>query len=67
MQFVLIFFMIIFSFTLGEGIFVINLFAQSEGDNLPEENFIDGFIFVLIDQMVAYKYVKILLTFNFEI
>ena len=42
MQFVLILFMIIFSFTLGEGIFVINLFAQSEGDNLPEENFIDG-------------------------
>ena len=34
--------MIIFSFTLGEGIFVINLFAQSEGDNLPEVNFIDG-------------------------
>ena len=42
MQFVLILFMIIFSFTLGEGIFVIILFAQSEGDNLPEENFIDG-------------------------
>ena len=41
MQIVLIFLMIIFSFTLGEGIFFINLFAQSEGDNLPE-NFIDG-------------------------
>ena len=34
--------MIFSSFTLVEGIFFINFFAQSEGDNLPEENFIDG-------------------------
>src|SRR5687767_6523958 len=39
---VLIFLMIIFSFTLAQGIFFVNLFAQSEGDTLPEENFIDG-------------------------
>jgi Ca2+-binding RTX toxin-like protein len=39
---VLIFLMMILSFTLANGIFCINLFAQSEGDNLPDENFKDG-------------------------
>lgn len=38
----LIFLMMILFFTLANGIFFINLFAQSEGDNLPDENFIDG-------------------------
>ena len=38
----LIFLLMILSFTLTNGIFFINLFAQSEGDILPDENFIDG-------------------------
>ena len=60
--------MIIFSlFTLGEGIFVINLFAQSEGDNLPEEDFIDGSNCSDRSDGRLQIIVKILLTFNFEI
>ncbi len=39
---VIVFLLIIFSFTLVESIFFVNLFAQSDGDNLPEENFLDG-------------------------
>ena len=42
MKVLLIFLMVTFFFTLTEGLFFIDLFAQSEGDNLPDENFIDG-------------------------